>query len=164
LTTPELLSVGVYQDINDKWSVMGEVAWTRWSRFKELRIRFDNPAQPDSVTEEDWRDTMFIAAGATFRPNRHWSLRAGVAFDQSPVPSRTRTPRIPDNDRVWVSVGLTYAPSPDLEFGFGYTHIFIDDSTSQLAATAPGNAARGEFSGSVESSIDLLSAQILWRF
>lgn len=164
VTTPESLSVGAYQDINDKWSVMGEVAWTRWSRFKELRIRFDNPVQPDNVTEEDWRDTMFIAAGATFRPSRHWSLRAGVAFDQSPVPNGTRTPRIPDNDRVWVSFGLTYAPSPDLEFGFGYTHIFVDGSTSQLAATAPGNAARGEFSGSVESSIDLLSAQILWRF
>jgi long-chain fatty acid transport protein len=164
VTTPESVSVGAYHDINDNWSVMGEVAWTHWSRFKELRIRFDNPAQPDNVTEEDWRDTMFVAAGVTFRPNNHWSLRAGVAFDQSPVPNRTRTPRIPDNDRLWVSFGLTYAPFANLEFGFGYTHIFLDDSTSQLLATAPGNAARGDFRGSLESSIDLLSAQVLWRF
>lgn len=164
LTTPESLSVGVYQDINDKWSVMGELAWTRWSRFEELRIRFDNPVQPDSVTEEDWRDTMFVAAGATFRPSRHWSLRAGVAFDQSPVPNRTRTPRIPDNDRVWISFGLTYAPSTNLEFGFGYTHIFLSDSSSRLLARAPGNASRGDFEGGVESSIDLLSAQVTWRF
>jgi long-chain fatty acid transport protein len=164
VTTPESLSVGAYHDINDKWSVMGEVAWTNWSRFKELRIRFDNPAQPDNLTEQDWHDTMFVAAGDTFRPNDHWSLRAGVAYDQSPVPIRTRTPRIPDNDRLWVSFGLTYAPFANLEFGFGYTHIFLDDSTSQLFATAPGNGARGDFGGTIESSIDLLSAQVLWRF
>jgi long-chain fatty acid transport protein len=164
MTTPESVSVGAYHDINDKWSVMGEVAWTHWSRFKELRIGFDNPAQPDNVTEQDWHDTIFVAAGATFRPSRHWSLRAGIAFDQSPVPNRTRGPRIPDNDRFWVSFGLTYAPSANLEFGFGYTHIFLSDSTSQLLATAPGNASRGDFTGSVDSSIDLLSAQVLWRF
>jgi long-chain fatty acid transport protein len=129
-----------------------------------LRISFDNPAQPDNVTEEDWHDTMFVAAGVTFRPNNRWSLRAGLAYDQSPVPNRTRTPRIPDNDRLWVSFGLTYAPFENLEFGFGYTHIFLENSTSQLLATAPGNAARGDFRGTLESSIDLLTAQVLWRF
>jgi long-chain fatty acid transport protein len=164
VTTPESLSFGVYQDINEKWSVMGELAWTHWSRFKELRIRFDNPAQPDSVTEHDWRDTMFVAAGATFRPSDKWALRAGLAFDQSPVPDRTRTPRIPDNDRVWVSFGVAYAPTKDLEFSFGYTHIFLSDSASQLRATSPGNVARGAFEGMSETSIDLLSAQVLWQF
>lgn len=164
LTTPESLSIGGYHEINEKWSVMGELAWTRWSRFEELRIRFDNPAQPDSVTEEDWRDTIFVAVGATFRPSDKWELRAGLAFDQSPVPERTRTPRIPDNDRFWVSFGVAYAPTPNLEFGFGYTHIFLSDSTSQLSATSPGNTARGNFTGRSEAAIDLLSAQVLWRF
>jgi long-chain fatty acid transport protein len=164
VTTPESLSIGVYQDINEKWSVMGELAWTGWSRFNELRIRFDNPAQPDSVTEHDWRNTVFVAAGATFRPSDKWQLRAGIAFDQSPVPDRTRTPRIPDNDRFWVSFGAAYAPTANLEFSFGYTHIFVSDSTSRLEATAPGNFARGDFGGKSETSIDLLSAQVLWRF
>lgn len=164
VTTPESLSIGVYQDINEKWAVMGELAWTRWSRIKELRIQFDNPAQPDNVTEQDWRDTMFVAAGATFRPADKWTVRAGLAFDQSPVPDATRTPRIPDNDRVWVSFGVGYAPTSNLEFSFGYTHIFVTDSASQLRTTSPGNTARGEFAGNSETSIDLLSAQVLWRF
>lgn len=164
LKTPESLSIGIYQDINKKWAVMGELAWTRWSRFKELRIQFDNPAQPDSVTTEEWRNTMFAAGGVTFRPNPKWALRAGVAFDQSPVPDRTRTPRIPDNDRVWLSFGVGYMPSANVELSFGYTHIFVSDAESQLQSTAPGNRSRGDFSGTSNTSIDLLSAQLLWRF
>lgn len=164
LKTPESLSIGVYQDINEKWSVMGEMAWTRWSRFDELRIQFDNPVQPDSITEHDWRNTMFVAGGVTFRPSEKWTLRAGLAFDQTPVPDRTRTPRVPDNDRVWLSFGIAYAPTTSMEFSFGYTHIFVSDATSQLQSTAPGNLFRGDLVGTSGSSIDLLSAQLLWRF
>jgi long-chain fatty acid transport protein len=164
LTTPESVSVGVYQDVTDRWSLMGEFSWTRWSRFDELRIKFDNPAQADSVTEEDWRNTIFVAAGATFRPTDRWTVRAGIAFDESPVPDRTRTPRIPDNDRLWISFGLTYAPTADLELAFGYTHIFLSDSKVQLQASDPGNLGRGNLFGEVKSSIDLFSAQLLWRF
>lgn len=164
LKMPESLSIGLHQDINQKWSMMAEMAWTRWSRFKELRIEFDNPVQPDSVTEQNWRNTMFVAAGITFRPSEKWVLRGGAAFDQSPVPDRSRTPRIPDTDRVWLSFGVGYVPNPNMEFSFGYTHIFVSDVTSQLQSSAPGNLSRGDFVGTSGTSIDLFSAQLLWRF
>ncbi|MBX3516530.1 MAG: outer membrane protein transport protein [Rhodospirillales bacterium] len=164
LNLPEMVSLGAHHDIDEQWSVMGEAAWTRWSRFDELRIRFGNPAQPDSVTDEEWHDTWFFAAGATYRPTKSWAIRLGTAYDQSPVPNSKRTPRIPDNDRVWLSFGGTYQPTATVAVTLGYAHLFMLDSSIKLSANDPGNRARGNLSGDYESHIDLFGAQIQIAF
>ncbi len=164
LETPETLMFGAYHDIDDQWSVMANAAWTRWSRNKELRIKFDNPAQPDSVTENDWNDSWFVAAGATYRPTPAWAIRVGAAFDQSAVPSRTRTPRVPDSDRYWLSLGAGYRFSDAIDLNIGYTHIFTPDASVRLEADQPGNTTRGNLSGNVESSVDIVGVQLRWVF
>ena len=70
VTTPETVSFGVHHQLSPEWAVMGEAAWTRWSRFKGLTIKFDNAAQPNSVTDDDWEDTWFFALGATWDDRR----------------------------------------------------------------------------------------------
>jgi long-chain fatty acid transport protein len=164
LNLPETLSFGVHHDLDERWSITGEAAWTRWSRFDELRIRFDNPAQPDSVTEEEWNDTWFFALGATWRPSEDWDVRFGVAYDQSPIPNAKRTPRVPGNDRYWISIGASYRPSPGFALSLGYTHIFVEDASVKLAAGDPGNGLRGDLAGDIETSIDLFGAQLRYVF
>jgi long-chain fatty acid transport protein len=164
LTTPETVSFGFYHELDEHWAVMGEAAWTRWSRFDELRIRFDNPRQPDNVTAEDWGDSWFLAAGVTWRPDPDWSLRLGLAYDQSPIPDDRRTPRIPTGDTTWVAVGGSYQVHPGLQISFGYAHLFVGDAPLDLSATDPGNTFRGNLSGSSDNSVDLLSLQVSWRF
>lgn len=164
LETPETFMFGGYHDIDDQWAVMANAAWTRWSRIKELRIRFDNPAQPDSVTESDWRDTWFVAVGATYRPTPSWAVRMGAALDQSPVPNRTRTPRVPDSDRYWLSLGASYKMSDAIDLNVGYAHIFSPDASVRLKADETGNAARGNLSGDVEGSVDIVGLQFRWVF
>jgi long-chain fatty acid transport protein len=164
LTLPESLSFGFHQAIGEGWAVMGEAAWTRWSRFDELRISFDNPAQADSVTEEDWHDSWFLAAGVTYRPSERLSLRLGLAHDQSPVPDRTRTPRIPGGSRTWIALGAGYRVLPNLSLSLSYTHIFVDDVALDLAAASPGNGARGSLSADYESAIDIVALQASLKF
>ncbi len=164
ITTPESVSFGFHQDIGARWSVMGEGLWTAWSRFDELRIEFDNPQQADSVTETDWHDSWFFAAGVTYRPIEAVSLRLGVARDQSPINDAKRTPRIPSEDRTWISVGGAYRPFENFKIEFGYSHIFLDDASIDLRASEPGNSARGNLSGSYDSSTDIVSLQAVLRF
>jgi long-chain fatty acid transport protein len=164
VTTPESVDFGVYQALGERWAITGEAQWTRWSQFKDLTIKFANPAQPDSFTDDDWTDSWFFAIGLIFRPTDAWSLRAGYAYDQSPVPNRTRTPRIPDNDRHWLAIGASYQPIPSLLFAAGYTHIFVRDASIDLSATSAGDTFRGNLSGKTESAIDIVSVQAEWRF
>jgi long-chain fatty acid transport protein len=161
---PETVSFGFHQDIDNQWSVMGEASWTHWSRFRELRIRFDNPSQADSVTDESWENQWFVAAGVTYRPDQDWTIRAGVAFDESPIPDRTRTPRIAGEDRTWIAVGAGYEPFENMKIEFGYTHIFVDDSTLDLTASGIGNTFRGNLAGEYEGSIDILTLQGSLKF
>ena len=164
LTTPETASLGVAQRVSKRWTLLGELQWTNWSTFDELRIRYDNPNQPDTVTEEDWHDTVFAALGARYRPSRDLSLRAGVAFDQSPIPDRTRTPRIPGGDRTWLALGAQYAPLAGVTLDVGYAHIFVEDTSIDLDADQPGNATRGSLSGSFDNAIDLFTVQATVAF
>jgi long-chain fatty acid transport protein len=162
-TFPETVSFGVHHDINAQWAVMGEVAWTNWSRFDDLTIKFDNPAQDDNVTIEDWDDSWFFALGATYRPTPKWAIKAGVAYDMSPIPDDTRTPRIPGEDRYWISAGVTYTPLDWLSLTAGYTHVFMPSASIDLLASDFGNEARGNLSGDYENtSIDIfvLSASV----
>ena len=160
--TPETVSFGIYQELSPKWAVMGEAQWTRWSRFDDLTVKFDNPVQPDSVSDQNWRDSWFLAAGLTWKPDDAWTLRGGVAWDQDPSGERRRTPRIPTEDRYWIAVGAGWRPASKLSFNLGYTHIFADDASINLTRNQPGNAARGDLSGDVDGGIDIFALQLRW--
>ena len=157
---PEMVSFGLYHEVSPRWAVMAEAAWTRWSRLEELRVKFDNPVQPDHVTPSDWENSWFVAAGATYRYSSNLTFRFGLAYDQTPVPDSTRTPRVPDEDRIWVSVGVQYALGKSVALDFGYTHFFLPDPKIDLSASEPDNALRGNLTGSYDASADILAAQI----
>ncbi|HWL70746.1 MAG TPA: OmpP1/FadL family transporter [Geminicoccus sp.] len=157
LTTPTTVSLGLSQAIGSDLTLLADVQWTDWSQFDELRIDFDNPAQAASVTTQNWSDTWFASVGAAYRLNEQWTLRAGAAFDQSPVPNNDRTPRIPDSDRYWLSAGVSWAPWQDWTFDLGYSHIFLEDSEVDLSTSGAGNTTRGNLSANYESQINIIA-------
>ena len=159
LTIPQTIGLSVHHDINAQWAVMGDVVWTGWSSFERLLFEFDNPNQPNSETPENWNDTFFFSVGATYRPNDKWTLRGGVAFDESPVEDQYRTARIPDEDRYWIALGADYQYSESLFFTAGYTHIFVDDASLDETGSTSGT-----LQGSYYASVDILAVGATLRF
>jgi long-chain fatty acid transport protein len=157
LTTPDSINFGIHHDINDQWSVMADGSWTGWSDFKNLTIKFKNPDQPNNTTVQNWNDTWFAALGTRFRPSEDWLLSLGVAYDESPVPTSTRTPRIPDADRYWISAGAGWKPTEWFSVNLSYTHIFMPDSKVRLIVADPNNLARGNLSADYESHINIVT-------
>ncbi|WP_299438962.1 outer membrane protein transport protein [uncultured Rhodospira sp.] len=149
LTTPDVLSVGAYHEFTPQWAVVADVAWTNWSLFDELRVDAETGA--DSLTEENWHDTVFASIGAIYRPDENWSFRAGFAYDMSPIPDEHRTARIPGEDRYWLSGGISYAYEDWFKVDFGYTHIFVND------ASINETTGQGTLVGEYENSIDILT-------
>lgn len=159
VTTPETLSLSVVHELNAQWSLLGDVTWTNWSRFKELRFVYGNTLQPDTVTPENWKDSYFFSAGATYKHNDTWTFRAGIAYDQTPVRAADRTARLPDNDRLWISFGASYAMTQALRLDVGYTHIFVDEGTiSNLSSTSHRQT------GFYNNQIDILGVGASFRF
>ncbi len=170
LDLPANASFGFNYQVNDTFSFQGEAAWTSWSRFKQLDAKFLSNTAPqitDSVTDEYWRDTWFYSLGGNWKLNEAWNLRAGLAKDQGAVTDPRRTPRIPDGDRTWVSVGASYAFSRSFAVDVAYTHLFVKDSTIGLTTTAAQtdpNFTRGNLTGDYKLSGDVYALQARFSF
>lgn len=166
LTTPAMLTAGIYHDINDQWAVMAEYGRTYWSSFDELRINGAN--MPNlSLTQEKWEDTNFYSIGASYKLNETWKFRAGLAYDESAVGNDYRTPRIPDADRVWYSTGVQYTQNEHMTWNLGYTYIRADDGRVQLkggAAGHPGDERRGDLNALYKNDIHLLGLSMNYAF
>ncbi|GGX97842.1 membrane protein [Litchfieldella qijiaojingensis] len=164
LTTPATLNLGVYHQLTDRLALMANAEWTDWSSFDELVVEFDDNT-PDSVTEENWDDTWAFSVGANYALNEQWLLRAGLGYDPTPVPSsRFRTPRVPDSDRRWATIGATYMPTPNLGITAGYMRVFGKDVDIDQDATDTGNASRGNLEGTYDVSADVVALSVDYRF
>ena len=159
IALPETFSVSTFSQLNDTWDLMGDVTWTRWSQFKELRIDFAN-AVPDSVTAENWSNTLRYSIGANYHYSDDIKFRAGLAYDEEAISDQFRTARIPGNDRKWVSLGANWKVSPSSSIDVGYAHLFISDASINKNE----GAGNGTLTGTYDGSVDILSAQYTHNF
>jgi long-chain fatty acid transport protein len=161
---PATASFGAAWDLTPTFTLQVEAAKTYWSCLEEIRIQFAS-GQADSVTEEKWKNTWFLALGCTWHPSAAWTFRTGVARDQTPTSDAYRTPRIPDADRTWLSVGAGYAFSRSFGLDLAYSYIFAKDAKLDLKATSGGSDFfRGNLSGTYQNHIGVLALQARYRF
>ena len=151
LTTPAMLSMGVYHDVNEKWAVMAEYQRVFWSSFQNLTFKSQSGGYTISNVKENWRDTNFYSIGTSYMLDNQWKLRLGLAYDQSAVRYAHRTPRIPDSDRIWYSAGLGYQYNENLSFDMGYTYIQAHKAKMNTAVTKnSGYNVSADYSNSVK--------------
>ncbi|MCF6199343.1 MAG: outer membrane protein transport protein [Hyphomicrobiaceae bacterium] len=158
LDTPEMVTVSLRQDVASGLALMANFEWSNWSRLKELRVRNENGAA-DIVEDFSWNDSWLISLGAEMNVSPALTARAGLGFEKTPVPASTRSARLPDSDRVWLSFGGSYKWSEATTLDLGYSHIFFDDSKIALASLT-----KGVLNANVKNSADILSigARIKW--
>jgi long-chain fatty acid transport protein len=147
--TPEMVTFGISQQLGEQWTLRGGVEWANWSRFESLDILSDSGALL-ATTPEKWDDSWYFSAGAEYAANDHLTLRGGLAYEKSPVPDATRTPRAPDNDRYWLTLGGSYQFSEKMTAHLSYAHVFIEDGAVNLTTPTPLTA-------NFEQSIDIVS-------
>lgn len=160
---PAQLSFSVAHETSEKLQLLADLTWTGWSSIEEIRIVFDNEDQPDSPTPLRWEDTLRVSAGVNYKMNSKLTLRGGLAFDQEAIPSPNfRSPRVPGNDRTWISFGAGYNISPRVSFDFGFAHLMLDETPidNNVLDGAGSQVVRGLY----ESSVNILSAQFNWNF
>ncbi len=126
LNLPDMWEFSAYHRVAPKWAVHYTLAYTGWSEFKELRaVPKDNPGGKALFTKhEGFSNAYRVALGTTYYHDDNWTFRGGIAFDDSPVPANNRSISIPDQDRIWFSLGSTYAFNKDasVDVGVAYMH------------------------------------------
>ncbi len=158
-TTPATATASFWHQ-DEKFGLGFDLAWTKWDVFKQLRVDYGNPAQPPSVEQYDWRNTWYAAVGGDYYLNDKVTLRAGVSVDTTPTHASTRSPRVPDSTRKFLSFGVGYKASEHFEVNAGYTHIFVNNAHIQGVASATGDTLTGSF----DDYGNLLSISAQYKF
>jgi long-chain fatty acid transport protein len=158
LTTPSVTSVSVAYQFNDQLSLMGDYSETDWSSLREIRIEFANP-DPDSVEDFSWDNTRFWSIGAEYKLSEAFTLRGGYAYDETPTTFATRTPRLPDEDRRWYSIGLTWNMSEKVEINAAYARIQPDKPKLGIS-----DASRISLFGDYDSDVNLFGVSGRYSF
>lgn len=166
LVTPDQVNLSLKQRVNDAFRVFGTVEWTNWSRLKAPRVFSTVTNAPVTTLKFNYDDGWFFALGGEYDVTKDLTLRAGAAYEISPVDDQIRSTRLPDNDRVWLSAGASYSWNDNLAFDLGYTHIFTAKSTPiNISGTHQDyNALLGTFNGSANSSVNIVSASMRYNW
>lgn len=158
---PDIATFSVAQGVGDRVQLLADAAWTGWSSIRTLSFYRENGALLQS-TPENFRNTWRFALGLNFKASEALLLRTGVAYDQTPVNSTDITPRLPDSNRKWFSLGLQYKLSKAATAEVAYTHLFIKEAAIHQNG---GDAfVNGQLNGTYKLKADLLGLQLAYKF
>ncbi|WP_257266813.1 OmpP1/FadL family transporter, partial [Endozoicomonas sp. ONNA2] len=177
ITLPETLDLSVTHELDDRWTVMAGATWTRWSQFDKLVISSDQGTGPISQVDpsdtsvityvpENWKNVWAFAVGSSYKYNDSLTLKAGYAFDQTPVQDEYRTARIPDSDRNWLTFGAKYELgdgwTADAAYGYMFgSKVEIDEKNYQSNGSPAGSLT---LAGEYDNNAHVFSASVTKRF
>jgi long-chain fatty acid transport protein len=146
---------------------MLDAQWTGWSTIEDLTfVRSDGILAGTvlSSTPQNFEDSWKLSVGANWRLGNGWMVRGGLAYDESPVQAAYRTPRLPDNDRTWLTAGGQYRFANGLTLDFGAAYIWVAEGSISKSGDPPDTALNGLLSGRYSSNTVILSAQLKMEF
>ncbi|MEM8026463.1 long-chain fatty acid transporter FadL [Morganella morganii] len=140
LNLPDIWEFSAYHRVAPKWAVHYTFAYTGWDTFKELKATDKGNGSVLFEKHEGFDNAYRVALGTTYYHDDNWTFRGGIAFDDSPVPAGNRSISIPDQDRIWFSLGSTYAFNKDasVDVGVAYMHgreVKISEKAEPLPVT-----------------------------
>jgi long-chain fatty acid transport protein len=105
LTLASLVRIGLSHDFNDRWSGHATWGWDNWSEMEEVLLSTNSRGL---TLPRNWDDTYHYALGADYRLDDQWTLRAGIAYDTSPVDEDDRTADMPMDEQIRYAIGADY--------------------------------------------------------
>ncbi|MCI4665212.1 MAG: OmpP1/FadL family transporter [Neomegalonema sp.] len=157
---PGVLSFGASFDVTDRFRMMGEVQWQMWSSLDVFSIHV--PGQAPTPDTFGYKDALFVAVGGEYKATDDFTLRTGVAFDQTPTVDSHRSPRIPDGDRMWLSAGASYKMTDKLKIDLAYSYLFTLEK-SAIPLDTDGNGVDDETASS-KGRVHILSLGASYDF
>lgn len=158
LTLPETATVSLRQALTPQLALLATAEWTKWSRVPKLDITCAGVAAGlncpsvgaiSSTLPLGWHNSWFYSGGLEYAYSKDWTFRAGGAWEKSPIQNDSeRTPRVPDNDRIWASAGLSAKANETVTVDLAYSHIWVDDG--KIDRTASGTRLLADTKGSVD--------------
>jgi long-chain fatty acid transport protein len=142
---------------------MADLQYVGWGSIQQLAIyRNSNSTAPLSTLDWHFKDTWRGSVGVNYNYSDQWVFRGGVAYDETPTNTTGRTPGLPDDNRWWLAFGVHYNFSKNWDFDLAYAHEFLDGP--DINQNGGSTASYGLIKGSYDSSVNIIGAQMKYKF
>jgi long-chain fatty acid transport protein len=162
LDIPATAAIDWVHQFNDRWTLGVSAQWTEWSSFQDLTLK----SQGSTIVAipYNYKNAWMTSIGGDYKATDELTLRAGVAYDQTPTRNSTRDPRIPDGDRYFLAFGAGYdiKAVPGLSVDAAYSHQFVEKVNLKTKNVDRLGAA--QLDGKAESSGDVVSLSATYKF
>ena len=171
LETPAIATGSVRQRVSERLTLLGTVQWTGWSDLNQVVVKAQssNPGlaavagSPVAVIPLNWHDGWFFSGGMEYEVSERTTIRSGVAYEESPIQNAVeRSARLPDTNRVWVSIGATRIISDSTTLNLAYSHVFFEDGSIDRTTEFPVGDIR--LLGQAEQDVDVFAVSLNIKF
>lgn len=109
VSIPDVITLGVMYKPRPNLSFEGDVAYTVWSRYRNLTINMHSDKTPTFFEQKNWRDTWAFTFGVEYAPLDWLTLRAGFTYETSPLQdSECYDYLVPSNGRNYYTLGAGF--------------------------------------------------------
>lgn len=164
LDTPDKVTLSIRQELTSNARLFGTVEWTNWSLLGDVPISLPQAEVPPIVNpaalHANWEDGWFYSIGGEVDVSPKLTLRAGAAYEESPIQdAESRLVQLPDNNRIWASIGATYNWSEQTKVNLAYSHVWVEDGDINRESLV--GPAGGTFIGRAEDNgADIISVGV----
>ncbi|MDP3540243.1 MAG: outer membrane protein transport protein [Azonexus sp.] len=143
---PDTFILSVWQQVSDRWEAMGDLSYTRWNSIKSLNVINRNTGALLTSETFNYDSSWRFAWGAAYLANETMKLKFGFAYDRTPVSNVDRSARVPDNDRLWFSLGGQWKAGTLGKIDAGYSYLYVKDPS--IDQNRAGTTLRGKYDAS----------------
>jgi long-chain fatty acid transport protein len=153
---PSTTTLSITSDVMPDLTLSADVQYTHWSVFKDVTILSQNPPFPNV---QGYRDAWMIAVGGKYRLSERLALKAGIAFDETPVTSRYRAVTLPDTDRYLLGLGaeVRLTDAITVEGAYGHSFAFNNPNMNSSVNNTDPVTHSATLNGQYDINVDILA-------
>lgn len=157
LTLPDVLTLSTALQVSPQLTLLGTVQWTNWAVIQQIVVAGSNGLT--TTLPLRLRSSWMGSIGADYHP--HWcpglTLQGGVGFDETPVTSEARTPRLPNQSAILLAAGASYELTAMTRIKAAFLHEFGVGSSGISYSAAP---SAGTLVGHFQTGVSVVSTGI----
>ena len=158
LTVPDMVTIGAAWKMNEKWLLSLQGDYTNWATYDRLNFVDRETGNLLSTQYKGFGPAYALRFGTKYAMNNKWTLRGGMLYDTNPVKASLLETRVPDSNRIGLSLGVTYNVSENMTIDLSYTR------EQFLERTVTGNKNNVVLDGEYRTYLNMPAISLGYKF
>jgi len=158
---PAQAVVGIAYQATPALNLMVDGQWYGWSKWDAFPLEME--AAPKDTLLLEYDDAYVLRLGADFTVSEALTLRAGFTTNTAAAPDVTVTPLLPENERSYVSGGLSYDITPGLGVDGFFMYVMQPDRAGRVRGREPNQGTELNI-GTYTADAFLFGVTLAYRF